>query len=93
MKSQKCECGKNATRDIVAEHSQGNIDGLMKENHRWSISMGCPINQLDYFRKKYPNSTYNDRGQLLIKNRVHKLKEAKLRGMQELDKEFRPPSD
>ena len=81
---QKCECGKVACRDIGAEHAQGNVDGLMKENYRWSRTMGVPANQVQEFRKRYPDSTYNDRGDLLIKSRHHKLQEMKKRDFYEL---------
>ena len=53
------------------------------ENERWSISMGCPPSQVAEMRKRFPNSTYDDRGRLLVKNRRDKLRQMKERGMVE----------
>jgi len=50
------------------------------ENERWSTSMGVPENQVNDFRKRFPNSTYSDDGRLLIKNRPDKLRQMKERG-------------
>ena len=31
MKPQKCDCGKVADRDLLAEHGSGNVDSQMKD--------------------------------------------------------------
>lgn len=58
---------------------------VITDHPRWSISMGVPASQVEEFRKRFPNSIYDDRGRLLIRNRRHKLKEAAQRGFVELD--------
>lgn len=78
-KQVKCACG-NMMRRIF---SRVNTD--LKENRRWSWAMGVNENQIAQARKLYPNSVYNEKGQLLIKSRKHKLQELKKRGMAELD--------
>ena len=81
-----CECGGKANRDMDAELalSRGSRHKWVTENERWSRSMGVPTKQLAEFRKKYPNSTYNDKGHLLIKSRSDKMRQAKERGFVEL---------
>jgi len=81
----ECDCGSMAERDVEAELSpKQHGTKWITENERWSISMGVPPSQVDEFRKKYPNSTYDDRGRLLIKNRKDKLRQAKERDFVEL---------
>lgn len=79
-----CECGKEAKRDLVAEHSGGGVDCLMKENERWSLSMGVPASQVNEFRRRFPGSTYRSDGALLIKSRHDKLRQMKERNFKEL---------
>lgn len=81
-----CECGYHATRDMEAElaHARGKRSKWVTENERWSRSMGVPRKQLAEFRKKYPHHVYNDNGLMLVKDRKHKLKQAKERGFIEL---------
>lgn len=52
---------------------------------RWSWSMGVNVSQLPEARRLYPDSVYNEKGQLLIRNRKHKLQEMKKRGRTEFD--------
>ena len=54
-------------------------------NERWSESMGVTEEQIPEAMKTFPGSTYDSTGRLLIKNRKHKLFEAKRRGYAELD--------
>lgn len=46
--------------------------------------MGVPVASLAEYRKKYPNSTYDNAGRLLIKNRSDKMRQANERGFVEL---------
>jgi len=52
---------------------------------RWSNTMGVNPRQIPQAVKLYPGSVYNEKGQLLIRNRKHKLFEMKRRGMVELE--------
>lgn len=82
-----CECGGKAVRDTDAElaHSRGGRHKWITENERWSRSMGVPANQVAEFRKRFPDSTYSDDGDLLIKSRSDKKRQMKERGFIELD--------
>lgn len=80
------QCDGIAYRDVGAEMngSSGGSDGLMKENERWSWSMGIHVEQIPEMVKKFPGSEYHPlTGQLKIKNRNHKLNEMKRRGFEE----------
>jgi len=79
------QCGKECDRDVEYELNSGSELNVVSDNYRWSLSMGVPPSQVNEFRKRFPNSTYNDQGRLLIKNRKHKLSEMKQRGFVELD--------
>jgi len=65
-KPRKCECGAKAVRDIQAEHGRGNVDGLIKDNIRWSWSLGVDPRQIPEAMKLHPGAEFN------------KLKEAKI---------------
>jgi len=82
-KPRKCECGGEAIRDIRAEQSQGNIDGLMVDNPRWSWALGINPNQIKDAMKTHPGAVFNERGQMLIKNRNDKLRRMKEAKMEE----------
>ncbi|KKM93556.1 hypothetical protein LCGC14_1207200 [marine sediment metagenome] len=81
------DCDGKANRDKDAELalSGGSHHKWITENERWSMSMGVPQASLAEYRKKFPNSTYNDKGDLLIKSRKDKLRQAKERGFVELN--------
>ncbi len=82
-----CECGGTITRNVEAElESSRSTKKWVTDNERWSISMGVPASQVAEFRKRFPNSTYNDRGDLLVKSRKDKLRQMKERDFVELDK-------
>lgn len=84
--STECECGGRLDRDIEAElASVGKRKKWIIGKERWSRSMGVPVKQLAEFRKRYPHHVYNDKGHLLVKNRKHKLKQAKERKFVELN--------
>ena len=84
-----CECGGSTVRNIEAElASVGSRPKWVTDNPRWSLSMGVPQASLEEYRKRFPNSTYDDRGRLLIKNRKDKLRQIKERDMVELNKNF-----
>lgn len=74
-------CGKNANRSFSSERK--NTD--LVNNERWSESMGVMPEQVPEAMTTFPGSTYDSEGRLLIKNRKHKLFEAKRRGYAELD--------
>lgn len=81
----ECECGSMADRDIEAELAVGSRNKWVSDNPRWSISMGVPPGQVNEFRKRFPNSAYDNRGRLLVKNRKDKLRQMKERDFCELD--------
>lgn len=81
----QCECGSMANRDVEAELAVGSRVKWVSDNPRWSISMGVPPSQVSEFRKRFPGSTYDNQGRLLVKNRKHKLQEMKARDFVELD--------
>jgi hypothetical protein len=43
--------------------------------------MGVPPGQVDEFRKRFPNSTYNDKGDVWVGNLRDKRRQQKERGM------------
>lgn len=81
-KPQKCpSCGGKATRDIASEFANfGRVNELMVDRPRYSDAMGINPDQLNEFRKHYPDSVYDDEGRLLVRNRAHKKREMKRRG-------------
>lgn len=80
-----CECGGKANRDVEAELAASNGCQVITDNPRWSISMGVPPKSLAAYRKAFPNSTYHDKGWLLVKNQRDKRRQAGERGMVELN--------
>ena len=79
------ECGKECKRDVEYELNSGSEMNVVTDNHRWSLSMGVPPSQVAAFRKRFPKSTYDNKGWLLIKNRKDKLRQCRERGFVELD--------
>jgi putative FmdB family regulatory protein len=77
------KCGRVCERDIEYELSCSDIQAVT-DHPRWSVSMGVPVSQVEEFRKRFPDSIYDNRGRLLIKNRKHKLQEADRRDFVEL---------
>ena len=75
---------KGSEHDPAMKYSGEFVNIAYAENERWSESMGVPTNQIEQFRERYPNSTYDNRGRLLIRNRPDKLRQAKERGFIEL---------
>jgi len=60
------------------------VDILMQDNPRWSTAMGCGTHQIPEMMKHYPDATYNpETGDLLVKNRAHKKKQMRERGLDE----------
>lgn len=86
------KCGGPTKHKLVGKGSENDpavskaefVNIAYAENERWSESMGVPSNQVEQFRKHYPNSTYSDDGKLLIRNRPDKLRQMKERGFTEL---------
>lgn len=80
----ECDCGGESKRDWEAEFAPGQtMTKLVTENERWSLSMGVPASQVEVFRKRFPNSVYDNNGRLLIKDRKDKLRQMKERGFVE----------
>jgi len=80
----ECECGELAERNVESELA--NYGGqITVDNPRWSLSMGVPPSQVEEFRKRFPNSTYDNNGRLLVKNRKDKLRQMNERGFTEYD--------
>lgn len=76
-----CQCGAIACRNWNA---YGAVDATMKENTRWSLSMGCNVKNIPEMLKQYPGSEYHPKtGRLKIKHRQHKLQMLKQRDMVE----------
>ena len=82
-KPKVCECNYTAPRDIKSEFAgKTSVDCTMKENERWSWSMGVHTDQIPAMEKMYPGSRYHPlTGQLQIRNREHKKQEMKRRGL------------
>lgn len=81
-KKRKCKCGGLSSR--IIGQGRCDVDVLMKDNERWSDSMGVNPDLIPQAVKMFPGSTYDSDGRLLIKNRKHKLEEMKRRGYTEL---------
>jgi len=71
-KPRKCACGGEAVRSLQLEHAQGNVDGLMVDNPRWSWSLGINPKQIKEAMAKHPGAVFNEKGQMLIRNRQEK---------------------
>jgi len=86
----KCECGSIAERDVESEFKVGRRPKWVSDNPRWSVSMGVPPSQVEDFRKRFPNSVYDNRGRLLVKNRKDKIRQMRERGFEELGSKETP---
>lgn len=79
-----CVCGKIAYRNW---NSYGNTDALMKENVRYSNSLGIvdPTDkkQMEAAQKKHPGAEFDKRGRMKIHNRQEKLRRMDEAGMVE----------
>lgn len=74
-------CKGNSFRNMETElKTKSNFAALMG-HERWSEAMGCLPNEIPDRMKRFPGSTYDSEGRLLIKNRQHKLYEMKRRGV------------
>ena len=80
-----CECGGSAYRNVEHELNSVQTKKWVTDNERWSVSMGVPSGQVEEFRQRFPGSTYDGNGRLLIKNRKDKLRQMRERGFEELD--------
>lgn len=83
LKPQKCDCGKKASRDLIAEHADGGVDSQMREyefygeNGTRMYGAAYLDNQIEDARKKHPGTDFiwhNKCWLPRIKNRQHKLK-------------------
>lgn len=73
-------------RTIHDFKNKGGVDALMRDNERWSWSMGINPEDIPKAMKQFPNATYHPKtGQLLVRNRAHKLRQMKERGLVECD--------
>lgn len=82
-KPRKCVCGGKAVRSLQLEHAQGNVDGLQRDNPRWSWALGINPNQIKEAMQAHPDAVFNSKGQMLIKNRADKLRRMREAGMEE----------
>jgi len=79
-KTVKCDkCGKKAVRIV----SLPNTD--LKENIRFSVSMGVDPSQIENAERAWPGSKYDKQGRLIIRNRKEKLERLRQRHYQEND--------
>ena len=67
----------------MGEWAGSRFDELEVDNERWSWAMAVNPENIPEAMKKYPGSQYNERGQLLVRNRSEKLRHMKMRGMEE----------
>lgn len=81
------KCNGKASRDRNAElaNSRGSRVKQITENGHWSRAMGVPPGQVAEFRKRFPNSTYNNKGDVWVKNVKDKRRQQKERGMVSLN--------
>jgi hypothetical protein len=94
LKSQNCECGKKAHRDLIAEHRDGTVDSQMRE-YQFEGEHGTRMyaasylpNQINEARKVHPGTDFKLRNGCyipVIKNRNHKLKYLREMGYVEKD--------
>jgi len=75
------KCDSWAFRQFIA--GGFNTDLVQKERH--SDSMGVAPEQIPKAMRTFPGSEYTPDGKLIIKNRRHKLYEAKRRGYTEIE--------
>lgn len=79
---QACSCGCLGERSFVDEKQGCAVDATMKENERWSWSMGVHVNQIPQMERMYPGSKYHPvTGQLQVTSRQDKIKKMKQRGL------------
>jgi len=70
----------------VKRYNRINIDGSSRGNGRWSKTMGINPNQIEEFKKHYPDRTYHPQtGDLWIEHRQHKKRLLKEQHLSELD--------
>lgn len=79
-------CGGPSGRDVESE-AHGNSDTVAQDHIRYSKAMGVNPEQIPSAEKAFPGSEYvksgPHAGDLIIRNRQHKLKEMKRRGFDE----------
>lgn len=69
----KCFCAGDMHQDWA---NKGRFNALMKENIRWSWSLGINQDNPEEVRKaheRHPGAIFNERGQMRIANRQEKL--------------------
>jgi putative FmdB family regulatory protein len=69
----RCKCGGRMNR----VYSRVNTD--LVDRPRWSSAMGVNISQIPQARRLWPDEKFNEKGDVLIRNRKHKLKFMKKR--------------
>lgn len=84
---QECAgCGSKAGRCFGKEKQGCAVDATMKENERWSWSMGVHVNQIPEMMRRYPGSEYHPvTGQLKVSSRQDKLRKMKERELTEFN--------
>jgi len=80
----QCSCGSAAERSLVDEMRGSAVDATMKENERWSWSMGVHLDQIPAMVKRYPGSEYCPKtGCLRVSSRQDKVRKMEQRGLTE----------
>ena len=86
------KCGDEGTvvrvpkNETLKKSLECRTDILMRDNERWSDSLGVNPEQIPEFKRVYGDLMEFDRdGRCLVKNRHHKKKLMKARGMIEFD--------
>jgi len=88
---ENCECGSKIGNCRIQFKIRSKPKGYTAnityaENERYSVAMGVQPEQIAEAERTFPGSEYHPKtGDLLIKNRAHKLKEMKRRGYAEFD--------
>lgn len=72
-------------KDHLQFKQKAGVDGLMKENPRWSKAMGVNPETIPEAMRRFPDRTYNAEGDLLVRNRAHKVRLMRENGVVEFD--------
>lgn len=75
------QCGAYCRRNRSAEY----VHTDCMDHPRWSEAMGVNPDQIPEAMRRFPGSTYDSEGRLLVKNRADKKKKMKERGYIEFD--------
>jgi len=79
----KCFCAGDMHQDWA---SKGRFNALMKDNERWSWSLGINLDvpeEVAEAKLRHPGAVFNEKGQMRISNRKEKLQRMKEAGLTE----------